>query len=454
MHLAKALTEEQKKMLSARGEKAIASFSSTEPANIDKAEKAVSEIYRLSDMPAPRFLWVDSPYQAALVLGLGTYLTELPGYLSGWEEVMARGNVDNVESLDDEGWIEVCKRFLLRIAPLEKKPPENIEEDLKFLVGLDREAVLCFRGKPDSYGEIKRLNFDDVVGSTVGSTGSLGYGYKYIDDIYCLTSRWISGFVDTQVNNDVANRFTMGTAWHLFYNVNCGAYGGQCDAGWAAYYAGMNDMGVYKKDLLLDMQLEAWTDLSDSIWSWYMFPKAALMVNRPEIFKYRINGDGLDHEAQLHCEDGPSVRFRDGFECYSWRGQAVPKELIEDKWTAADILTHRNTEVRRCAIEKMGWDRFIKEAELEQVGEDVPDPGNPGQYLALYDTPDVLYDEPVRVLLCSNGTLDRDGTRRRFGITVPVFIETPLEAQAWIHDDPNHPVRMTKDIYASLQRRC
>lgn len=45
-----------------------------------------------------------------------------------------------------------------------------------------------------------------------------------------------------------------------------------------------------------------------------------------------------------------------------------------------------------------------------------------------------IFDEPVRVLLCTNGTPERDGVRRRFGLTVPGSIQEPVAAAAWTFD--------------------
>lgn len=47
-----------------------------------------------------------------------------------------------------------------------------------------------------------------------------------------------------------------------------------------------------------------------------------------------------------------------------------------------------------------------------------------------------LYDEPVRVLLCTNGSVERDGTRRKFGLTIPASIDDPIHAAAWTFDWP------------------
>lgn len=95
----------------------------------------------------------------------------------------------------------------------------------------------------------------------------------------------------------------------------------------------------------------------------------------------------LDAQGLQHCADGPAVEYADGFKLYSWHGTRVPEDLIEGHWSAKQILKEPNTEIRRCAVEKMGWDAFIEEAKMEQVGKSVPDPGNPGQFLTLYAAP-------------------------------------------------------------------
>ena len=161
-----------------------------------------------------------------------------------------------------------------------------------------------------------------------------------------------------------------------------------------------------------------------------------------------------DAENRLHCPDGPARTWGDGWAVWYWHGVLVPRTLIEGTWSTSDILREPNVEVRRCAIEHMGWDRFILEAGLAQVGNTQEDPGNPGQTMTLYDVPSQIYDEPVRVLLVTNGSAERDGTRRRFGLTVPADIDIPINAQAWIHTDDDHPVVVTTETYAQLARRC
>jgi hypothetical protein len=105
-----------------------------------------------------------------------------------------------------------------------------------------------------------------------------------------------------------------------------------------------------------------------------------------------------------------------------------------------------NAEIRRCAIEALGWDRFVADAHLSIVHGPVDDPGNPGQTISLYDVPRAIYPTPVRVLLCTNGSPERDGRRRRFGLTVPADISHAVTAAGWGYG-------LSREEYAGLVRR-
>lgn len=71
---------------------------------------------------------------------------------------------------------------------------------------------------------------------------------------------------------------------------------------------------------------------------------------------------------------------------------------------------------------------------------------NPGQRLRLFDLPEAVFDTPVRVLLCVNGSPERDGTRRRFGLTVPADCTRAMGAAAWTYG-------LDAAVYAETERR-
>ena len=208
------------------------------------------------------------------------------------------------------------------------------------------------------------------------------------------------------------------------------------DAYWATLYTRALDVAAIEPS----PRLEA---ITAAIWQtgwWWPTRGAAILTDRPTVIE-------RDQQARLHCETGPALAYADGYAGHWWHGVRVPADLVTgDGWAPDRILKEPNAEIRRCAIEKRGWDRFVVDAGLAQVEDNVPDPGNPGRELALYDVPAAIYDEPVRVLLCTNGSADRDGTIRRFGLTVPADIPDPVAAAAWTYD-------VSPAEYAGLARR-
>ena len=178
---------------------------------------------------------------------------------------------------------------------------------------------------------------------------------------------------------------------------------------------------------------------------WYPHRDFVMVCERPvEIHREQVGPRGWGSH-RLHRDDGPAVVWPDGWGVYALHGVRVPADLIEHGWDATRILQEPNQEVRRVAIEQLGWDHFVDDADLALVHEDI-DPANHGRRLGLYDVPSAIYGEPVRVLLCTNGTPERDGTLRRFGLTVPADIGDAVHAAAWTY-------ALSRAEYAQLERR-
>jgi Domain of unknown function (DUF6745) len=189
----------------------------------------------------------------------------------------------------------------------------------------------------------------------------------------------------------------------------------------------------------------AYCDTQASAGWWWPLRDGVVVADRPLLLRVEQTDDGAGYRP--HCENGPAITWADGWSLYFWHGTQVPAGLIERGWTAERILREPNAEIRRCAVERIGWDRFISDANLRPVSPTVPDPGNPGQTLTLYDAPERIFPRPVRVLLCTNGTTERDGTRRRYGLLVPPHFRNPVAAAAWTYG-------WTTDTYRTLARRA
>ena len=113
------------------------------------------------------------------------------------------------------------------------------------------------------------------------------------------------------------------------------------------------------------------------------------------------------------------------------RGTLVPDWVLTDP-TPERIGRERNAEIRRCAIERLGWDAYLDRAKLRLLAT-ADDPGNPGQSLRLFHAPDGWGRAHGNLLVTVNGSVERDGTRRRYVLAVPRDIDDPIRAAAWTY---------------------
>jgi hypothetical protein len=135
------------------------------------------------------------------------------------------------------------------------------------------------------------------------------------------------------------------------------------------------------------------------------------------------------------------VSYPDGFGLYSWHGTRVPADLVTTGWDMERILAERNAEVRRCAVERLGAEEFERHLTVVATA---PDPGNAPHELRLADLPRELrsmYDDRARILLAVNGSVERDGTRRRFALPVPAHHTDPVAAAAEMYGMPTEAYR-------------
>ena len=212
---------------------------------------------------------------------------------------------------------------------------------------------------------------------------------------------------------------------------------GRWETGWLAFYDTFRRLGIDTS------KLDGLSAVERSAGWWWPLAGAVVITDRPTVI-------ARDKDGRLHNAHGPAVLYRDGFAVHSWHGTRVPADLLTgDGWSTERIFAETNTEIRRCAIERVGWDRFITDSGMSCVGDAVPDPGNAPHTIALYDLPEVLsdmYAEPARVLLCTNGSEERDGTRHRFGLICPARHTDPVAAAGDLYGIP-------ADVYRQLQIR-
>ena len=201
--------------------------------------------------------------------------------------------------------------------------------------------------------------------------------------------------------------------------------GGQLGPWRDSYWLALYSVALTAAGLPADPRLDAFAAACREVWGWWPCEGGVVLSDRPTVI-------ARDAQGRLHSTTGPALAYADGYVLHAVHGVRVDADVVEDpsSITVDRILTHDNAEQRRVMIDMRGWDWFVAAAGLDLVDE-ADDPANAGERLGLYDLPEQVYDEPVRVLLCRNASPERDGTRRRFGLTVPADCSSAVAAAAW-----------------------
>ncbi|WP_329079763.1 MULTISPECIES: DUF6745 domain-containing protein [unclassified Streptosporangium] len=215
-----------------------------------------------------------------------------------------------------------------------------------------------------------------------------------------------------------------------------GWYGAHC-VSWVAHYDALRRAAGVVFTPEQSRRFDLWATVVRSCGWWWPHEDVCVISERPVAVHTEVSGD--DGQVRLHCADGPALRYADGWDVHAWHGTRVPSWVVTDP-SVRRIEREANVEVRRCAIEHIGWASYIDQAGLRLVAS-APDPGNPGSELRLYDL-----RKETRVLMVVNGSVERDGRRRRYGLTVPGFLEDPIAAAGWTYG-------LSAEQYSLLLRR-
>jgi hypothetical protein len=175
---------------------------------------------------------------------------------------------------------------------------------------------------------------------------------------------------------------------------------------------------------------------------WWPFEHTVVFSERPIAIHF-------DDNKRLHHTTEPAVEYPDGWGIYAIRGMRVPDFVIKEphKITAQHINREQNAEVRRVMIERMGWDRFLKEFNATKIHSDdfgtlyrceMPHEGRQGRLLRRVlmpwgETrstwgPD---EEDVYLVKVINSTPEPDGHIKEYILRVPPTIRRAKEGVAW-----------------------
>ena len=117
-----------------------------------------------------------------------------------------------------------------------------------------------------------------------------------------------------------------------------------------------------------------------------MHEEFCIVSDFPEVLK-------VDENNLPHCENGPSHRWRDGWEIYHWHGVKVPAHWIMSPETVdpSEVLSEQNVEVRAAGIAIIGMAKMLDKLQHRIVDSD-PDPMKGDLVeVRLPDLPDPVY---------------------------------------------------------------
>jgi hypothetical protein len=152
-------------------------------------------------------------------------------------------------------------------------------------------------------------------------------------------------------------------------------------------------------------------------WWWWPHRGAVVLGERPDHVQ-------LDDQGRLHGPRGPALIYPDGWSVWAWHGVRVPRNVIEspDSVTVREVLAEPEVDVRRVMIERVGYERLIRDGGARRVAED-----ETGILWRL----DLVEDEPVVCVEVTDATPGPAATFRRYVLRVPPDSRTPREAVAW-----------------------
>ena len=200
------------------------------------------------------------------------------------------------------------------------------------------------------------------------------------------------------------------------YEAPC-LYANVSDFGWVAFYDFFERIGVFK-----DYDWKNFDDykflLTSGIFELYTFDSVCIATSIPKVKQ--------NAENRLHCEDGPAVRFKDGFEMYFWNGINVPENWIKNPKSIAkkDFMSEENAEKRRCLAEIIGPERLIEILDTIVIDEDTDDQGYPMQLMRTKEVDSVINEHLYFVGVTCNST------KRKYIICIPECSNV-WEAKAW-----------------------
>ncbi len=356
---------------------------STEPADRPTAEAAIATMYRCGGLEPPQHIvWCKSPLSMLLTAAVLRRRDSVRASLRDSVEDSVRASVR--DSVEDSVGASVG-------ATVRDSVEDSVRASVRDSVGATVGASVGATVR-DSVGATVRDSVEDSVGATVRDSV-----WDSVEDSV-RASVWDS--VGASVGDSVGD-----SVWDSVW--------GQHEAYWLAFYAYFREVCGIEEET---KQLDGLLALSKSA-GWALPYRDICFVSERHTTLLR------DERGRLHAEDGPAVRYPDGWAVWAWHGVRVPQEVIEQPETLSvtAALGEPNTEVRRVMLTRIGADRLSAELPAGVIDSDVDGRGMPRRLFTLGD----ITDRRFIAYTCPS-------TGREYPAQpVPPQVDTCAEAVAW-----------------------
>lgn len=134
-----------------------------------------------------------------------------------------------------------------------------------------------------------------------------------------------------------------------------------------SYFSGHTDVNIFAfYDFMInELGVKINIDLLNKYKIWYEIVKIGMIF--PFDDECIVSRKPVEYHKKgniIHNENGPAIRYGDGFEVYILNGVRVKKEYVMTPWNKLDcnlVIKEKNAEVRRELVRKIGVERIIKE---------------------------------------------------------------------------------------------
>ena len=289
----------------------------------------------------------------------------------------------------------------LSTEPMGPEDKAAVEASIRYMyrkANYPEPKVVCFLPSPFAL----RLAF----GIAGGAIYAHRHGFPNTSAVRSAVGSAVDSAVDSAVGSAVRSavrsedRFLLECARHAGYN----EWGGNMWpwwASWATFFRDVCGLEIEVADAL------AAYEVAHSRGGFYSLnTDYAMVADRPRLMKRNAAG-------RLHAENGPAIEYRDGWNLFYWHGMQIPRShewIISDraKLTPDKIEAEPNAELRRMMLEVFGFESYLSARQAKVISADELH-GQPRRLLEI----DVRGDK-LRIIEVHNGSLEPDGTRRRF----------------------------------------